>query len=170
VNFEALKMQHTAEIIYCRERARLAREKADAATTNKARDDHLAAEARWLALVRSYELQQRLSRILDENEHTAETGSVARMAKHRERAFDPDVVDLICSPFRAVVADLGLSDRDEVVALRAARRIINLAAAGERDSEGLRAAAGAVRDVVGISRGAVSGQLMVSDQAARSIG
>jgi hypothetical protein len=26
------------------------------------------------------------------------------------------------------------------------------------------------RDVVGISRGAVSGQLMVSDQAARSIG
>jgi hypothetical protein len=29
---------------------------------------------------------------------------------------------------------------------------------------------GAVRDVVGISRGAVSGQLMVSDQAARSIG
>ena len=29
---------------------------------------------------------------------------------------------------------------------------------------------GAGRDVVGISRGAVSGQLMVSDQAARSIG
>jgi hypothetical protein len=30
--------------------------------------------------------------------------------------------------------------------------------------------AGAGRDVVGILRGAVSGQLMVSDQAARSIG
>ena len=36
--------------------------------------------------------------------------------------------------------------------------------------EGYAVMPGADRDVVGILRGAVSGQLMVSDQAARSIG
>jgi hypothetical protein len=40
----------SAEIIHCRERARLAREKADTATTAEAKNDCLAAEARWLAL------------------------------------------------------------------------------------------------------------------------
>jgi hypothetical protein len=52
----------SAEIIYCRERARLAREKADAAMTAEAKNEHLAAEARWLALARSYEQHDRLSR------------------------------------------------------------------------------------------------------------
>jgi hypothetical protein len=51
----------SAEIIYCRERARLAREKADTAMTAEAKNEHLAAEARWLALVRSYEQHDRLS-------------------------------------------------------------------------------------------------------------
>jgi hypothetical protein len=134
-------LQHvTAEIIYCSERARFARAKADEATTDKVRNDHLAAEARWLALVRSHELQQRLSRILGKEEHTAETGSIARMAKDRGCAFDPEVVAIISSAFRAVVADLGLSYRDEVVALRAARRIIDLTAEGERDPERLKIA------------------------------
>jgi hypothetical protein len=50
----------SAQIIYCRERARLAREEADA-----------AAEARWLALARSYELQDRLSKTLGEDERKA---------------------------------------------------------------------------------------------------
>jgi hypothetical protein len=42
--------------------------------------------------------------------------------------------------FGAVFADLRLSDRDADVALRAARRIIELAAAGERDPARLKAA------------------------------
>jgi hypothetical protein len=133
-------MYVSAEIIYCQERARLARQKADAAATDKARGDHLAAEARWLALVRSYELQHRLSRVLGENAHAAGTGSITRMARDRGRAFDPEVVAIISSAFRAVVADLGLVDRDENVALRAARRIIDLAGEGERDAERLKAA------------------------------
>ena len=54
----------SAEIIYCRERARLAREKADTATTAETKkNDHLAAEARWLALARGYEQQDRLSQL-----------------------------------------------------------------------------------------------------------
>jgi hypothetical protein len=60
-------------------------------------------------------------------------GSLAQMA----RAFDPEVVAIINSAFSAVIADLGLSDRDDAVALRVARRIIELAFAGERDPERL---------------------------------
>jgi hypothetical protein len=123
----------SAEIIYCRERARQARERTEAATEADAKRNHLAAEERWLALADSYELQQRLSSML--HEHTA---SIARMSKRGGRAFDP--VAIMGSAFSAVFAELGLSDRDDVVALGAARRIIELAAAGERDPERLRAA------------------------------
>jgi len=41
------------EIIYCRARARLAREKGDTATTVDVKNDFLAAEGRWLVLARS---------------------------------------------------------------------------------------------------------------------
>jgi hypothetical protein len=56
----------SAEIIYCRARARLAREKGDSATSVEVRNDFLAAEARWLVLMRSYELQDRLSKDLEQ--------------------------------------------------------------------------------------------------------
>jgi hypothetical protein len=130
----------TAEIIHCQERARSAREKADVASTDKARGDHLAAEARWLALARSYQLQQRLSQVLGENADTAETGSAVRITRARGRAFDPEDATIISSAFRAVLADLGITDGDEGVALRAAQRIIDLVAAGERDPERLKVA------------------------------
>jgi hypothetical protein len=121
----------TAETIYCHERARQAREKADAAAAAEAKSDHLAAEARWLALKHSYELQRRLSTMLGDK------GSIAQVA----RAFDPEVVTIINSAFSAVFADLGLSDRNDAVALRGASRIIELAFLGERDPERLRAVA-----------------------------
>jgi hypothetical protein len=109
--------------------ARQAREKADTATAAEARSNHLAAEARWLSLARSYELQRRLSTMLGGK------GSIAQMA----RAFDPEVVAIISSAFTDVFADLHLSDRDDAVALRVARRIIELAFQGERDPERLKA-------------------------------
>jgi hypothetical protein len=119
----------SAETVYCHERARQAREKADRATAAEARCDHLAAEARWLSMARSYELQRGLSTMLGGK------GSIAQMA----RAFDPEVVAIINSAFGAVFADLRLSDRDDAAALRIARRIIELASAGERDPERLKA-------------------------------
>jgi hypothetical protein len=128
----------SAEIIYCCERARQAGERAGAATETEAMRDHLAAEERWLALARSYELQGRLSTML--HEHSNGTASIARKSGVGGRAFDPEVVAILGSAFSAVIADLGLSDRDDEVALRAARRIIELAAAGERDPERLRVA------------------------------
>jgi ubiquitin len=110
-----------------RRRGSDARQKADAATAPQARSNHLAAEARWLSLARSYELQRRLSEMLG-----------GKVQSHRV-AFDPEVVATINFAFSAVFADLGLSDRDDAVALRVARRIIELAAAGERDPERLKA-------------------------------
>ena len=128
----------SAEIIYCRERARLAREKADAATTADAKNNHLAAEARWLALARSYELQDRLSKTLGGDERKA-TSTISRSMGERTYAFDPEVVAILSSAFHAVFAELRLSDSDDVVALRVARRIIELAVQGERDPDRLKA-------------------------------
>jgi hypothetical protein len=65
---------------------------------------------------------------------------VIRMARERGRAFAPDVVAILSSAFQAVVTDLGLSDDDDAVALRAAQRILDLAAQGERDPERLKVA------------------------------
>jgi hypothetical protein len=45
----------------------------------------------------------------------------------------------VSSAFHTVFAELGLSNSDEIVALRIARRIIELAVRGERDPERLRA-------------------------------
>jgi hypothetical protein len=129
----------SAEIICCRERARQSREKADAAAA-EAKTDHLAAEGRWLALAHNYELQQRLSTMLQEHERANGAGPIVRIARERVHAFDPEVVAIMGSAFSGVFADLGLSDRDDAVALRAARRIIEVAAAGERDPERLKVA------------------------------
>jgi hypothetical protein len=125
----------SAEIIYCRERARQAREKADTASAADAKRDHLAAEARWLSLAHSHELQQQLSTMLGGHRHVAPTEG------KRTHAFEPEVIGTICDAFRRVLAELGLFDRDDVIALKAARLIIGLAARGERDPERLKAAA-----------------------------
>jgi hypothetical protein len=128
----------SAEIIFCRERARLAREKADTATTAEAKNDHLAAEARWLALARSYEQQDRLSKALGGNERK-EASPISRGAMEKTYALDPEVVAIVSSAFHAVFAELDLSNSDEIIALRVARRIIELTAQGERDPERLKA-------------------------------
>jgi hypothetical protein len=117
-----------AEIIYYRECAGLARQRADAASVPETKKNHLAAEARWLALVRSHELQGRLSRTL--------ASSPPNKMKNPCYAFEPEVVAILSTAFHAVFAEL--SGRDEIVGVRAARRIIELAARGERDPERLK--------------------------------
>jgi hypothetical protein len=118
----------SAEALYFHERARQAREKADAATADQARSAYLAAEARWLSLAHSHELQLRFSEMLGDKSSTARA----------TRAFDPEVVAVINSALSAVFVDLGLSDREDTVAFRAARRIINLAYSGEHDPQKIR--------------------------------
>jgi hypothetical protein len=97
-----------------------------------------AAEARWLALARSYEQQDRLSKSLGGNQRTG-ASPVPRGAREKTHALEPEVVAVVSCAFHTVFAELGLLDSDEIVALRVARRIINLAAQGERDPERLKA-------------------------------
>ena len=128
--------QHvSAEIIYCREHARKAREKADAAATTETKAKYLAAEARWLGLVRSHEAQRRLSRMLSAGAGKCPNGGA------KNHLFNADVAATIDAAFRAVVAELDLSDRDESAALRAAGIIIKLASEGELDPGRLQTAA-----------------------------
>jgi hypothetical protein len=113
-------LQHvSAEIIFCRERTRQAHERAEGAPETEAKRAHLAAEERWLALARSYELQGRLSTMLHEPEHRNRIASIVRKLGVGGRAFDPEVVAILGSAFGAVFADLRLSDCDDEVALRA---------------------------------------------------
>jgi hypothetical protein len=121
----------SAEIILCRERARIAREQADTASTAEARSKHLAAEARWIALAHSYHLQDRLSKTLG--------GHARRKATSSTYTFEPEVVAILTSAFHEVFIELGLAERDEITALRVARRIIELVARGERDPKKLKA-------------------------------
>jgi hypothetical protein len=133
---EGVTNRKSFAIIYCRERARLARKKADTATTAEAKNGGLATEARWLALARSYEQQDRLSKALGGNERK---DPVSRAARERAYSLDPEVVAIVSSAFHPAFAQLSLSDSDEVAALRVARRIIDLAAQGERDPGRLKA-------------------------------
>jgi hypothetical protein len=128
----------SAQTVYCRERARLAREKADTATTAQSKNDYLAAEVRWLALARSYEQHDQLSKALGGNERKG-TSPVSWGARERTYSLDPEVVAIVSSAFHAVFAELDLSNCDEIVALRIARRIIELAVVGERDPGRLKA-------------------------------
>jgi hypothetical protein len=101
----------SAEIIYCRARARLAREKGDTVTSTEAKNDYLTAEARWLVLARSYELQDQLSKTLINHERSkAPFGG----ASERAYAIDPEVVAILSSAFHAVFSELDLSDRDKI--------------------------------------------------------
>jgi hypothetical protein len=125
----------SSEIIYCRGRARLAREKGDTATSVDVKNDFLAAEARWLILARSYELQDRLSK--DLSKHERSNGPIGGA---REYTLDPEVVAILSCAFQAVFAEPDLSDIDKVFfAFWVARRIIDLASRGERDPDRFKA-------------------------------
>jgi hypothetical protein len=53
-------------------------------------------------------------------------------------AFEPCVVDVLCEVLASVLAALGVGDEDDV-SDRAARKIVELAEAGVRDPEKLKA-------------------------------
>jgi hypothetical protein len=135
VPMEDVPQHASAEIIYCRQRARQAREKAEAAATTETKAKYVAAEARWLGLARSHEAQRRLARMLSAGAGNCPNGGAE---KH---PFNADVAATIDAAFRAVVAELDLSDRDESAALRAAGIIIKLASEGELDPGRLQTAA-----------------------------
>jgi len=128
-----------AEISDCYERARRAREKAELAINNEFKGDFLAAEGRWLALALSYELRVATSASI-ELDRRGKVGSLSLMLREQGIAFDPEAVAQLDIAYRAVLAQLGLVDHEDSATLTVAKRIVDLAAEGERDPERLTAA------------------------------
>jgi hypothetical protein len=129
-----------AEIINCYERAQQAREKAERATNDSFKADFLAAEGRWLALALSYERQHQLSRTVAEFDRRRKVSSIALTLREQGLALDPDEVARLDIAYHAVLHHFRLSDRTDGVTLVIAKRIVDLAAQGERDPERLIAA------------------------------
>ena len=129
-----------AEVVYCYERARQAREKAERAPNDEFKTDFLEAESRWLSLAESYEQQHRLSRTVGELDRRRKAGAVTRMLRERRCAFDPEIVAKLTVAYDAVLYQLRMVDREDGATLLVASRIIGLAALGEHDPERLTAA------------------------------
>jgi hypothetical protein len=130
-----------AEIIYCYERARLARNLAARAFNDRFKADFVAAERRWMALAQSYERQHQLSRFLAEFSRRRRAGPIVQMAHEQRVAFGPDEVMLMDTAFHVALEQLGLLDREDGMALMIARRIIEVAGKGERDPKRMASAA-----------------------------
>ena len=126
-----------AEISDCYERARRARERAELAINNEFKGDFLAAEGRWLALALSYE--SRASAFVD-FDRRRKVGSITLMLREQGLALDPEAVAQLDIAYHAVLGQLGLADRENGATLTIAKRIVDLAAGGERDPERLTAA------------------------------
>jgi hypothetical protein len=62
------------------------------------------------------------------------------MLREQGIAFDPEAVAQLDIAYRAVLAQLGLVDHEDSATLTVAKRIVDLAAEGERDPERLTAA------------------------------
>jgi hypothetical protein len=55
-------------------------------------------------------------------------------------SFDPEVVSAMATAYHAALKELGLSESDDAATRVVAKRIVELAALGERDPERLKAA------------------------------
>jgi hypothetical protein len=75
------------------------------------------------------------------NEFQHRRSHISRCVRDTGGAFGPEVIAIMSSAYHAVLSDLGLSDHEDSITLLVARRIIDLAAEGERDPDRLRATA-----------------------------
>ena len=128
-----------AEISDCYERARRARKKSELAINNEFKGDFLAAEGRRLALALSYELRAATSAFV-EFDRRRKVGTINVMLREQGLAFDPEAVARLEIAYHAVLHQLGLVDREGEATLSVAKRIVDLAAEGERDPKRLTAA------------------------------
>jgi hypothetical protein len=65
---------------------------------------------------------------------------VTHRAREPRGAFGPEDIAILSAAYHAVLSELDLSDQEDAITLLIARRIIGLAAEGERDPDRLRAA------------------------------
>jgi hypothetical protein len=55
-------------------------------------------------------------------------------------SFDPEVISAMVAAYHAALRELGLSEADDAATRAVAKRVIEFAARGERDSERLKTA------------------------------
>jgi hypothetical protein len=124
-----------SEVVYCYERARQAHELAGRALNDGFKAHFLAAEKRWMVLAQSYQRQHQLSRTIAKFARWRNDGAITRVLREHGGAFDPDTVARLDVAYRSALEQLGLVDREDGMTLMIARRIIDIAAQGERDPE-----------------------------------
>jgi hypothetical protein len=64
---------------------------------------------------------------------------ISSCVREMDGAFGPEVIAIMSRAYQGVLSDLGLADQEDSITLLVARRIIELAAEGERDADRLRA-------------------------------
>jgi hypothetical protein len=59
--------------------------------------------------------------------------NIEKLISDLRTSFDPLVTAAMCAAYRAVITDLRLSDREDAGTLMVAKRVVEIAARGERD-------------------------------------
>jgi hypothetical protein len=77
----------------------------------------------------------------EKRDNRKKLGTVVSLLGHLGHSFDPEALGAITTAYDAVLMELDLSDREGAGALMVARRVIEVAARGERDPQMLAAAA-----------------------------
>jgi hypothetical protein len=90
-------------------------------------------------LAQAYELQHRLSSIAG-FDRLRKAGAITRTILEQGIAFDPDDVTRLEVAYYAVIRHFGLVQCEDGATLLVAKRIVQLAAEGQRDPERLMAA------------------------------
>jgi hypothetical protein len=79
-------------------------------------------------------LQNAASELLPRDEPPRRTRqNVEKLINDQGAAFDPDVTAAMSSAYQAVLTELRLSDREDAGTLMVAKRVVEIAARGERD-------------------------------------
>jgi hypothetical protein len=142
------------QVRQCYERAEVCAQRAAGNSDPRVKQDYLDLERRWLLLANSYEVSARLTdfsasaalRARDlaepETEHPAKPCTTAAGAEAyesvtpflRKKGFDPELVEAMGAAFANACEVLGLANRLDPITVMVAKKIIELAQRGFRDS------------------------------------
>jgi hypothetical protein len=64
-------------------------------------------------------------------------GAVAALIREQGASFEPEAIAAMTAAYHAILEELRLSDREDAATLMVAKRVIEVAALGERDPQRL---------------------------------
>jgi hypothetical protein len=83
-------------------------------------------------------LQNAASEVVPRDEPPRRTRrNVENLISEQRASFDPDAIAAMTAAYQTVLAELGLSDREDAGTLRVAKCVIEMAARGERNPQRL---------------------------------